>query len=216
MSTPLIDTGDEPSFEWDGSLKPKGAGLFDLRPPGVPFDAKPIYDTDLDCIIGYQKENAGVFRIYALDGGIAVNEVPLETPLFDPLDAVFLVGGVWRAGLRGVAEWGVKGVGASLERTALYSLRTRYYALMQRPLRFAAEPLRHMKEPGRFVPVHILRLAIKYGKRTPDPRGASGIFMYKIPITRLGESKTSKKYVLEVLVSESDYIIYHFKYGPVK
>ncbi|WP_233866850.1 hypothetical protein [Paraburkholderia adhaesiva] len=216
MSTPMTYTADKPSFEWDVHLKPKGAGLFDLRPPGVPIDAKPVYDTDLDCIIGYQKEDAGVFRTYSLGGDISVSERPLETPLFDPLDVVFMVGGIWRSGLRGLTEWGVKGVGASLERTTLYGLRARYYALMQQPLRFAAEPLAHMKEPGRFVPVHILRLAIKYGKRTPDPRGTPGFFMYKIAVTRLGRYQVGKKYILEVLVKEKDYIIYHFQYSPIK
>ncbi|WP_395068851.1 hypothetical protein [Paraburkholderia silvatlantica] len=216
MSTPLSYTGDEPSFAWDATQKPKFAGLFDIRPPSVPFDAKPIYDADLDCIIGYQKEDAGVFRIYTLDGDISVSERPLETPLFDPLDVVFMVGGIWRSGLRGLTEWSVKGVGASLERTTLYGLRARYFALMQQPLRFAAEPLAHMKEPGRFVPVHILRLAIKYGKRTPDPRGIPGLFMYKIAMTRLGGNQVGKKYILEILVNEKDYIIYHFQYGPVK
>ncbi len=205
-------SGNEPSFGWDASQKPKSAGLFDICPPGVPFDAKPIYDTDLDCIIGYQKENAGVFRTYTLDGDISVSEKPLETPLFDPLDVLFMVGGVWRAGLRGLTEWGVKGVGASLERTALYSLRTRYYALMQRPLRFAATPLEHMKNPDRFVPVHILRLAIKYGKRFPDPQGKAGLFMYRCQMTAHG----GKKYMLEVLVRESDYTILHFLYEYLK
>jgi hypothetical protein len=60
-------TGDEPSCSWDQSQKPKGAGLFDVRLPGVPFNAKPVYDADLDCIIGYQQEAAGVSRIYGLE-----------------------------------------------------------------------------------------------------------------------------------------------------
>lgn len=87
---------------------------------------------------------------------------------------------------------------------------------MQRPLRFAAEPLAHMKEPGRFVPVHILRLAIKYGERGPDPWGTAGLFMYKIPMTRLGGNQMGKKYLLEVLVNERNYVIYHFQYVPLK
>jgi hypothetical protein len=216
MSAPSTYTGNEPSFAWNDAQKPKAAGLFDLRPPGVPFNAKPIYDADLDCIIGYHQEAAGVSRIYSLDGHVSVSEKPLESPLIDPLDALFIVGGFWRAGLRGITDWGLKGVGSNIGRVTLFGLRTRYYALMQRPLRFAAEPLAHMKEPGRFVPVHILRLAIKYGERTPDPRGAPGIFMYKIAMSRLGKSHVGKKYILEVLVSEKNYVIYHFKYDPLK
>lgn len=212
MSTPVSYTGAEPSFAWDAASTPKTSRLFDLRPPGVPVDAKPIYDADLDCIIGYQKEEVGVFRIYTLDGDISVTEKPLETPLFDPLDVLFMVGGIWRAGLRGLTNWGVRGVGASLERATLYGLRARYYALMQRPLRFAATPLKHMKNPDRFVPVQILRLAIKYGKRFPDPQGKAGLFLYRCQMTANG----GKKYMLEVLVRESDYTILHFVYENLK
>ncbi|SIT47441.1 conserved hypothetical protein [Paraburkholderia piptadeniae] len=211
MSTPLSYTGDEPSFAWDATRKPRAAGLFDMRPPSVPIDAKPIYDADLDCIIGYQKENAGVFRIYTLDGDISVSEKPLEAPLLDPLDVLFMVGGIWRVGVRGLTDWGVKAVGASLERATLFGLRSRYYALMQRPLRFAPKPLMHMKNSGRYVPVHILRLVIKYGERTPDPRGKAGIFMYTHPIARDG-----KAYMLEVLVRDSDYTVLHFVYKPLQ
>lgn len=216
MSALLTYTGDEPSYSWDESQKPKAAGLFDVRSPGVPFNAKPIYDADLDCIIGYQQEVAGVSRIYGLDGHVSVSEKPLESPLFDPLDVLFMVGGFWRAGLRGLTEWGIKGIGSQIGRETLFGLRARYYALAQRPLQFSAKALVRMKEPGRFVPVHILRLAIKYGVRTPDPQGEAGLYMYKIAMSRLGKNQVGKDYILEVLVNEKDYIIYHFQYDPIK
>jgi hypothetical protein len=211
MAMSLPDTADEPSFAWDAALKPSGTGLFDIRPPSVPFDAKPIYDADLDCIIGYQREFGGVSRVYSLDGTISVSEKPLESPLIDPLDVLFIVGGIWREGLRGLTEWGMKGVGSSMGRATLFGLRARYYALMQRPLQFATKPLVHMQNPGRYVPVHVLRLAIKYGKRTPDPQGTKGLFMYTYPMMRNGRS-----YVLEILVRERDYTILHFVFEPVR
>jgi hypothetical protein len=191
--------------------KPGGAGLFDARPPGVPFDAKPIYDADLDSVIGYQREVAGVLRVYTLDGHVSVSERPLEAPLIDPLDTLFIVGGLWKTGLRGLTEWGMKGVGASLGRATLFGLRTRYYALMERPLRFAAAPLAHMAEAGRYVPVHILRLAIRYGKRIPDPKGHAGVSQFAYPIMRNGAH-----YLLEVVVRESDYTVLHFAYKRLK
>lgn len=160
---------------------------------------------------GYQKEVAGVFSIYTLDGDVSVSERSLEPPLIDPLDMLLMVGGVWRAGLRGLTEWGIRGVGVPLGRATLLGLRTRYYALMQRPLHFTAAPLEHMANPYRYVPVHILRLAIKYGKRTVDPRGYAGLFMYRCPMTHEG-----KTYMLEVLVRENDYTILHFMYRQLK
>jgi|GEM_PF-3256391 len=96
---------DEPSLAWDNAKRPRSAGLFEIRPPAVSIDALPIYDTDLDTVIGYREEFAGVSHIYALDGSIQISEKPLESPLFDPFDALFIVGGLWRAGLRGFTEW---------------------------------------------------------------------------------------------------------------
>lgn len=64
-----------------------------------------------------------------------------------------------------------------------------------------------MKDPTRFVPVHILRLAILHGKRAPDPRGKLGYFMYTINVKFRG-----KPYQLEVLLHEREYSIAHFLY----
>ncbi|MGF6634587.1 hypothetical protein [Paraburkholderia tuberum] len=209
MSTPFPYTVSESSFAWNGK-RPTVRALFDARPPTVPRDAKAIFDEDLGCIIGYKKEVAGVFRIYTLDGGESLSEKPLEAPLIDPLDVLFLVGGIWTAGTRGITRAGIRGVGSAIDRTTLFRLRTRYHALMQRPLRFAAAPLAHMGNPGRYVPVHILRLTLKYGKRAADPAGHTGVFQYTYPITRNGTA-----YMLEVVVRESDYTVLHFAYKPL-
>jgi len=170
-------TGSEQSFVWSGR-SPISSGQFDVRPPNVPRTAKPIYDADLDCIIGYQTGLSGVFRTYDLEGRVSVSERPLEAPLFDPFDVVFVIGGLWKAGVRQLTRAGVRGLGVTMGQVTLLGLRARFSALSKRPLRFAAAPLAHMQEEGRFVPVHILRLAIRYGKRTADPKGHRGIYRY--------------------------------------
>jgi hypothetical protein len=68
-----------------------------------------------------------------------------------------------------------------------------------------------MGNPGRYVPVHILRLTLKYGKRVADPAGHTGVFQYTYPITRNG---TPCK--LEVVVRESDYTVLHFAYKSLR
>lgn len=74
-----------------------------------------------------------------------------------------------------------------------------------------------MQNPGRYVPIHILEKAIRYGKRSPDPRGSAGYFMYEIKIYRLKYNKSSgsyyyKKFNLEVLAEEKTWTIAHFLY----
>lgn len=208
MSSPVPSyTGTEQSFAWNGRMTASG-GLFEVRPSDLPRTATPIYDDDLDCIIGYQCDVTGVIRTFDLDGRcVSVDEKPLEAPLFDPLDFVLIVGSLWRAGARGLARSGIHGVGAATARATIAGLRMRFAALSQRPLRFAATPLSHMQDPNRFVPAHILRLAIRHGKRTADPKGHPGVFQYTVPMTRRGVS-----YRLEVVVRERDYTVLHFVY----
>jgi hypothetical protein len=81
MQSSLPYSRDEPSFDWKPAKKPIEVGRFEIRPPSVPFNAKPIYDAELDAVIGCREENAGVSRIYALDGRIAISERRIESPL---------------------------------------------------------------------------------------------------------------------------------------
>ncbi|MDR5820024.1 hypothetical protein [Caballeronia sp. LZ043] len=179
--------------------------IFELRPPGVPQRAKPIYDEYLNAVIGYQDEIAGVSRIYSLGGILHLTEKSLETPLLDPLDIILMVGGYWRAGMQSFTRSGLRGIGAAVGEHTLSGLRSRYLAMAQAPIKFAAQPLTHMRNPHRFVPVHILRLAIMFGKRGPDPRNMKGLSMYEQAIKINGNA-----YVLEVLVREKDYTISSF------
>jgi hypothetical protein len=64
-----------------------------------------------------------------------------------------------------------------------------------------------MATSGRYVPIHILHLAIKYGKRAVDPKGVQGAFLYTIKMLKNGT-----EYTLEVVVREADWTILHFLY----
>ncbi|MDR5779267.1 hypothetical protein QCE63_07460 [Caballeronia sp. LZ065] len=202
---------DEPSYHWDDKREPAASDIFELRPPGVPERAKSIYDEYLNAVIGYQDEIAGVSRIYSLDGIMHLTEKPLETPLLDPLDIILMIGGFSRAGMQSFTRSGLRGIGATIGEHTLSGLRSRYLAMSQAPIKFAAQPLTHMRNPHRFVPVHILRLAIMFGKRGPDPKNMKGLSMYEQAIKING-----KAYVLEVLVREKDYTILHFLYKQIR
>lgn len=98
-------------------------------------------------------------------------------------------------------------------------LRGRLLVPSAQQLKFARTPAEHMLNPGRYVPIHIQRLAIKYGKRTPDPHGTAGLFLYKTPMVKLfkrtvnGQTQYIKEIKeLEVLVREADWTIMHFLY----
>ena len=86
-------------------------------------------------------------------------------------------------------------------------MRTVFKGLSVRALKFTATTAAHMATKGRYVPVHILHLAIKYGKRSADPQKIKGAFLYTTKMLRNG-----KEYVLEVVVRESDWTILHFLY----
>jgi hypothetical protein len=200
----------EPSFVWDGA-SPLSPALFEFFPPGVPEGATPIHDEASDAIIGYRAGFGGVFRTYDLSGELqSIDELPLEAPLIDPLDAVFLSGMAWKLGSRLVRGAVLARAGVTISQTVLLPLRAKYFALAKRDLRFMAAPLSNMKRPERFVPVHILRLAILHGKRSPDPRGVPGFFMYRIKVMFRG-----KPYDLEVLLYEREYTVVHFMYEKI-
>ncbi|WP_241025936.1 hypothetical protein [Burkholderia sp. Tr-20390] len=206
-SSSMLYTGTEAAHVWRGRA-PVSPAWFEIRPSNLPVHAEPLFDSRLDAIIGYRTETGGVACIYDLDGTcISVTEKPLEAPLIDPLDAIFVVGAVWRSGARALARIGAHGTHAIIGRSALSGLRTRFAASSGKQLRLAAVPLAHMQEPWRFVPVHILRLAIRHGKRIPDPKGHRGIFQYTAPMTHRGV-----RYQLDVVVRESDYTVLHFVY----
>lgn len=90
--------------------------------------------------------------------------------------------------------------------------------LSSRALKMTATPAKHMLNPGRYVPLQLQEKVIRYGKRTPDPQKASGLFHYESEIYKLVENRAEKgtyiykKYMIEVLVREKDWTITHFLY----
>ncbi len=55
------------TLTWTGHYA-VSAGLFEIRPPRIPRDARPVFDEDLDCIIGYQRSFGGCYHLYDLNG----------------------------------------------------------------------------------------------------------------------------------------------------
>ncbi len=214
-------TGEEEALELPaiGSVEPDT--VFDIKPPAVPAGAVPVFDDSLGAIVGYRYEcTTGVYRIYDLEGKVVgMEEKGLETPLLDPLDLIFFAGGIFRAISKGIVTGAVRTAPkiAALTATRLSArmlaasvvgvLRASFKGLSVRSLKFTATTAARMATKGRHVPLHILHLAIKYGKRVPDPQGAKGAFLYTVKMFRNGT-----EYTLEVVVREADWTILHFLY----
>jgi hypothetical protein len=212
---PGVIISERPPFESDS--------LFCVFPPNLLADAVPIFDEQTGACIGYSHERAkGFWIIYNSFGdAVGMEELPLESSPIAPEDVLLLgltlfkIGRMgWTASrsvdVRRVSTAGVRFAGM---------LRNRLLAPSTQQLKFARTPAEHMLNPGRYVPAHIQRLAIKYGKRIPDPQGAPGVFLYKAPMAKLFKrmkdgnplyQKETRE--LEVLVRESDWTILHFLY----
>ncbi|EHR70129.1 hypothetical protein BurJ1DRAFT_1257 [Burkholderiales bacterium JOSHI_001] len=198
---------------------------FDVRPPTVPASAVPVFDESLDAVIGYRHEAVtGVFKLYDLHGTqVAIEEVGLESPLIDPLDLAFIVGGLVRSAARGIgrgvlgmARGGARGLimltggrlaARSLAVSVAGAMRASYRLVFVRNLKFTATTAARMATAGRHVPLQILQLAIRHGKRIADPQGVKGAFQYTTQMIRNG-----RQYTLDVVVRESDWTVLHFHY----
>jgi hypothetical protein len=213
-----------------------------ILPPGVRPGSVPVYDDESRAVIAF-RYGGSYWEVYDLDGRvIEVGERGLEQPLIDPID--ILAGGVAglgrglfgagaRAAARGTAarvgaevaeeagvvaaRGGLRAAASLLTREALAAARAAWRAIRFRgPLNFTETTARHMAESGRFVPVHILRLAIRYGSRSADPQGVAGAFRYVIPMFRGVRDAAGKwvyrQYTLEVVLREADQTILHYLY----
>lgn len=214
-------TGEEKALELPVTETIEPDSVFDLRPLDIPAGAVPIFDDELYAVIGYRHEcTTGVYRLYNLEGKIVgMEENGLETPLIDPLDLIFFAGGIFRAIGKGIVTGTIRTAPKVAALTAtrisarvlaisvLGAMRTAFKGLSVRSLKFTATTAARMATKGRYVPTHILHLAIKYGKRAADPQGAKGAFLYTTKIFRNGT-----EYTLEVVVRESDWTILHFLY----
>lgn len=197
-------------------------------PTRVREGARPVLDDGgTNVVVGFRYSSGGYYEIYDLEGRfVEAGEPGLETPLFDPIDLLAgglaglgrgLIGGGARVAARGAVSRGAGavlggvGVRASvgiLGRAALTAVRGAYRAIRFRGvLNFTATTAGRMADPARRVPHHILKLAIRFGRRAVDPQGAVGAFQYLIPMVRNG-----RQYTLEVVLREADQTVLHFLY----
>lgn len=146
-------------------------GVFEIRPRYLPRDARPILDEDLDCIVGYQRRFGLCSHLYDLNGEMfSVAEDLSAMPPPEKRDPLVVVGGLWRANVRGLTTVGLTGTGAALPSNTLRQLRTRFARLAQSSLLYRDAALARMDDPQRFVPVHILRLAMRHGDPVKPPQ----------------------------------------------
>ena len=211
-----VYSGLEKAIPFPDTKPNTSLGLFEIRSATIPSEAVPIFDEEFDAVIGYRHENLGVTKTFDLAGRVVdIQEIPLEKPLLDPIDLITL-GGVAAISVRKIFQAGSRLPATGVTGPRLFqilteevtaTLRTTFRGTTLRPIKFTAKTLFHMKNSDRFVPVHILKIAIKYGRRSPDPRGVKGAFVYKIPMTRKG-----RRYELEILLRERDNTVLHFVY----
>ncbi|NOV27573.1 hypothetical protein E5S69_29210 [Cupriavidus necator] len=151
----------EPALPWTGR-NPVSPGWFEMRSARVPRDARPVYDEDMDCVIGYHRRFAAVAATYDLIGGVVTldactdDEGSTRAPLL-------VAGALWQPRAHGVTRLGSEGEGLAAPAGTLAWLRGRFIALARQPLHFSPTALADMCEPEQFVPLHILRLAIRCG-----------------------------------------------------
>ncbi|UIA94733.1 hypothetical protein LU633_13875 [Erwinia tracheiphila] len=205
------------------SRLPRGE-FFEIRPRLLPHNAKPITDDESGMCIGYSVSQApGLWRIYDTDGlFVRLEEAPLESPLIDPIDIALLAAGVFRIFFAGRAllQSGVRtAITVKLSQGTVSFLRSQLkLGLSARNLKMTETAAKHMYNPGRYVPLQLQEKAIRYGRRTPDPRKSPGLFRYETEMYRLVEDKSRKGYyfykrfILEVVVREKDWTVTHFLY----
>ncbi len=201
-----------------------GGDAFAVEIPSLPYGAHPIIDErNNDCVGFVQESTSKVWRIFGLSGELLrIEEAPLEAPTIDPYDLILVAPAALKFVRAGFAPMVRIATGqasdfatAKITSDVLSMLRSRVRGLSVQRLQFTNKTANHMANPGRFVPVHILHLAIKYGRRLPDPQQIPGVFRYEIRMTRFvkrGDGYTRVQKTLEIVVREADWTILHFMY----
>ena len=179
----------------------------------------PVFDPQYGIVVGY-KGRGTVWNVYDIEGNfLTMEELPLESPLIDPIDLIgafgakFIFRSAARAAATTAASAAIKGVGAG----AAAALRRAVAKLVAgQGLKFTATTAQRMATSGRFVPLQILQLAIKYGSKGADPQKVKGAVMYTIKMSkyigRAADGPIFKEYTLEVILREADNTILHFLY----
>jgi LysM repeat protein len=138
---------------------------------------QPIFDDDTKAVIGYMYASLGYYEVYDVSGQrIWSDEEPVETPLLDPIDFIFIVEGLARGigkaalklGIRAAASAGSKAVIREVTTAIIGTMRGAFRAVISaRTLKFTATTVERMATRGRYVPVHLLKWRYVLGLVTP-------------------------------------------------
>ena len=170
----------------------------------------PVFDEEIGAVIGYKTQSQGIIKILGKKGQtISLEEVPLKSPIMSPIDIIYFAGlavisvrkiihlASTTSGKAAVGQLSI----AALSKNTLSKLRTVFKSTPSVHLSFTRSTVKNMKNPDRYVPLHILQLAVKYGRRSVDPRGTPEANKYTIPI-RIKDSKrpNGKNYNIQVIL----------------
>lgn len=174
----ILQAASGTTLAWTGHYA-ASAGLFEIRPPRLPRDTRPVFDEDLDCIIGYQRSFNERHHLYDLSGDMVAIWEGMKDPLPpEKRDPLLVVGGLWAAHVRGMTALALPGTGSAMASGTLALLRKRFSGLSPAPLLFTAAAHATMDDTKRFVPVHILRLAMRHGDPITPPPDIPGAARY--------------------------------------
>lgn len=164
MSMHIRPTASQ-AVAWSGTY-PGSPGRFQLRVQRLPRDAVPVYDDDIDCVIGYQRIFGRVAYAFDLLGHTArLWSLQDDDAAVCAGEARLTVGELWQPGVRAMTRAGQWGCGALIGKDARATLRRRFAELSNASLLLAPAALQRMTSVEQFIPIHILRLAILTGRR---------------------------------------------------
>ncbi|MDM3623238.1 hypothetical protein [Proteus mirabilis] len=199
----------------------------------IPSGSIPVVDEDSGMCIGYLYGISGVYDVYDATGEyLGKYELPLVSPLIDPLDIILLGGWFVKNGAKLTTL--LKGGGTSLVKAGTIKLTDHLISLLRgrlkiglspRTLKFTPKAASHMAEAERYVPITIIEKAIRYGQRGVDTKGRSALILkryiikikkyrYSSKIKNLNGKNINevKEYTLEVVVDEKTWTVTHFMY----
>ncbi|WP_230626341.1 hypothetical protein [Cupriavidus necator] len=108
-----------------------------MRPARVPRDARPVYDEDMDCIIGYHRSFASGASTYDLAGDVVALSECADEDSGAPA-SLLVAGALWRPRVRGITRSGAEGEGLAAPATTLTRLRGRFITLARAAAAFHA------------------------------------------------------------------------------
>jgi hypothetical protein len=221
-------TGTEIGVELDAdALHHNFDELFLAKTGNVKSHWKPVYDEELNAFIGYMESSGGVTKTYDLEGNfVGIDEIPIE-PSYIIEDIILLFVGFTEVKLlfqggkqvvvaagRNVGRAAAVGISATiLSKSLITGLRVAFRTLTKREIfLFTGTTASRMASSARYVPTHILYLAVKYGKRMADPQGVAGAVKFVINLEKYDKNGNAKTYTLEVVMRMKDWTVLHFLY----